>query len=76
MDYNDWKDKKTNHSTSGLGVPMTSASRRIVLPSLPSASRNFLRNSGGVDAFASLIYQNSISILKYQKKTKTFLYSS
>lgn len=57
FDENDWKEReKTNHSISGLGVPMTSASRRIVLPSLPSASRNFLRNSGGVAAFRSLTY--------------------
>lgn len=44
----------TDHSTSGLGVPITSASKRIVLPSLPSASRNFLRNSGGVAELGSL----------------------
>jgi hypothetical protein len=50
----DEKKKKTNHSISGFGVPITSASKRIVLPSLPSASFNFLRNSGGVAAFASL----------------------
>jgi len=48
--------ENTNHSTSGFGVPITSASKRIVFPSFPSASRNFLRNSGGVDAFASLTY--------------------
>jgi hypothetical protein len=40
---------------SGLGVPITSASKRIILPWLPSTSFNFLRNSGGVDAFGSLI---------------------
>jgi len=51
------KTRKTNHSISGFGVPITSASKRIVLPSLPSTSRNFLRNSGGIDEFASLTYQ-------------------
>jgi len=50
------KREITNHSISGFGVPITSASKRIVFPSFPSASRNFLRNSGGVDAFASLTY--------------------
>ncbi len=49
--------ENTNHSTSGFGVPITSASKRIVFPSFPSVSRNFLINSGGIDEFASLTYQ-------------------
>jgi hypothetical protein len=62
--------KITNHSISGFGVPITSASNRIVLPSLPSASRNFLRNSGGVDEFGSLTYQRkSICISKYRENS-------
>lgn len=46
------------HSISGVGVPITSASKRIVFPSLPSASFNFFMNSGGVDAFGSLTLVN------------------
>ena len=48
-------ERKTNHSTSGVGVPITSASRRIVLPSCASLSFNFFKNSGGVAALGSLI---------------------
>ncbi len=61
--------KITNHSISGFGVPMTSASNRIVLPSLPSASRNFLRNSGGVEELGSLTYQRK-SICIFQNIEK------
>ena len=57
--------KTTNHSISGFGVPITSASKRMVLPSLPSASRNFLRNSGGVDAFRSLTYSKKESCVVF-----------
>jgi hypothetical protein len=42
------------------------------LPSLPSASFNFLRNSGGVAAFGSLIYNQTIVIYINQKNVFFF----
>lgn len=47
---------------SGVGDPITSASRRITLPSGPSASFNFFKKSGGVAALGSLIYMKKVCL--------------